>query len=86
MADLCPIKGCDTPLKPGTLMCWWHWQMVPRALQFAVSRTLHAAQKARGKEAARHWAAYRAARNEAIASVAARIHVRETIVQQEPKP
>ena len=63
---ICPI-GCGRNCKPGHLMCSGCWRLVPRDLQQEVYRTWRAWQRSNGD--ADRMAAYRSARDAAIASV-----------------
>ena len=60
----CPINGCTAHAKPNQLMCWPHWKRVPRALNRAVFDTY--------ANLRRDPAAYRQARDAAIAAVNAK--------------
>lgn len=66
MTTLCPI-GCGRIVKTGHLMCVLCWRMVPSALQREVYRTWRAWQHDMAD--ADRMAAYRSARDAAIASV-----------------
>lgn len=60
----CPVKDCARHAKEGQLMCWPHWRRVPRALNRAVFETF--------ANLSRDPAAYRQARDAAIAAVEAK--------------
>jgi hypothetical protein len=73
----CPIKGCTAHAKPNQLMCWPHWRRVPKALNHAVFDTYRDWSAARrrdpgGTAMAQATAAYRQARDAAIAAVEAK--------------
>lgn len=75
--DPCPVKGCTAHAKRGQLMCWPHWRRVPKALNRAVFDTFADWQAARrndpgGERMAEATAAYRQARDAAIAAVEAK--------------
>ena len=60
----CPIKGCAAHAKPNQQMCRPHWRRVPKALNHAVFDTY--------RNMRADPAAYRQARDAAIAAVNAR--------------
>jgi hypothetical protein len=73
----CPIKGCTAHAKPNQLMCWPHWRRVPKALNHAVFDTFRAWESARrrdpgGRIMSEVTAAYRQARDAAVAAVEAK--------------
>ncbi len=61
LGNPCPVKGCTRHAKPQQLMCWPHWRRVPKALNHAVFDTY--------RNLSRDPAAYRQARDAAIAAV-----------------
>lgn len=60
----CPVKGCTAHAKPNQLMCWPHWRRVPKPLNHAVFDTY--------RNLRSDPAAYREARDAAIAAVEAK--------------
>lgn len=60
----CPVKGCTSHAKPNQLMCWPHWRRVPKPLNHAVFDTY--------RNLRHDPAAYRQARDAAIAAVEAK--------------
>lgn len=63
---MCPITSCVTKLHPGHLMCRYHWFEVPPQLRTRVWRTWRAYESVPSGST---YESYRAARDEAIASV-----------------
>lgn len=60
----CPVKGCTSHAKPNQLMCRPHWRRVPKPLNHAVFDTY--------RNLRHDPAAYRQARDAAIAAVEAK--------------
>lgn len=61
----CPVPGCTSITKPNKLMCWPHWNRVPKVIRTAVFETYNAA----GGKKTVH---YCQAADSAIAAVAAK--------------
>lgn len=63
-AAICPAPACCSPVTAGKFLCRPHWFALPKPLRDEVWRTWKAYRSARSSEA---MAAYRAARDQAIA-------------------
>ncbi len=64
----CHAKGCEVPVPPRMLMCYWHWRRVPRALQRQVWATYRPGQEVDKRPSEEYLAAMR----DAIEAVAAK--------------